>query len=433
MDQDDWRNDPTGWNKPLSDLASRRYRDKHPINSDPLTRSGGPSSQIERINPSPPYTETSKAPAASSTFYPQELSSPFDCDAGFASDQYPSQNQLTDPSGVTFYPPSESPVQRDHLDQFRSYIAAQQPTGSQQLWPSFHPPPDARPFGGAETGPLPRSSQLPHSTASRLFSALDSAQCGVFQRSTSFQTPAAETTQIEQSKFNHPSVQRLYYIDSLRHFDEEGRSSYFQEQSKSGYPMIVAIDHSVVTMQDGTLWIKFSTRCLHPYSTNVRPWKHFIQDGRAGRDSQTQRDHCRRSEEGAEFALPPADEMSRMWSTAWQYATGQARMNDERPPATKTQVDVLDLATGAFESGLGFYLNPENIPENESAAMTIRRSKPVTFASLESPDLLDTRQLLMPISRFSKEQIKHMMSMPLDPDISVPSVIFGSKQLPSCR
>jgi len=36
--------------------------------------------------------------------------------------------------------------------------------------------------------------------------------------------------------------------------------------------MIVAVDHSVVTMQDDTLAIKFTTRCLHPYRGDAWTW-----------------------------------------------------------------------------------------------------------------------------------------------------------------
>jgi hypothetical protein len=223
------------------------------------------------------------------------------------------------------------------------------------------------------------------------------------------------------------------YIESLKHSDREGRSSYFLDQSKFGYPIIVAIDQSVVTMQDGNLAIKFATRCLHPYRVDAWTWERFAQEGKTGRDSQKQRDHCQRSEEGAESVLPSAVGMSGMWSKAWQYAIGQARVNDEQPPATKAKVDVLELATGAFESCLGFYLDPEIIGEKESAAVTIRRSKPGTFASLQSPELLNTTQLLMPTSRITREQIKDLMTMPIDPSIPVPTVIFGSEQLPSCR
>jgi hypothetical protein len=107
------------------------------------------------------------------------------------------------------------------------------------------------------------------------------------------------------------------YIESLKHFDREGRSSYFLDQSKFGYPMIVAVDPSVVTMQDRTFGIKFATRCLHPYRVDAWTWERFVQEGEPGRDSQKQRAHCRRSEEGAESVLPSAVEMSGMWSKAW--------------------------------------------------------------------------------------------------------------------
>jgi hypothetical protein len=224
------------------------------------------------------------------------------------------------------------------------------------------------------------------------------------------------------------------YIESLKHSDREGRSSYFLDQFKFGYPIIVAIDQSVVTMQDGNLAIKFATRCLHPYRGDAWTWGKFIQDKKTGRDSQKRRDRCHQSEEGARSVLPSAVEVSDMWSKASQWAINQVdSVNVEPLPVTESKVDVWDLASETFESCLGFYLNPKIISGKKSAAVTIRRSKPGTFASLQSPELLNTTQLLMPTSRITREQIKDLMAMPIDPSIPLPTVIFGSEQLPSCR
>jgi hypothetical protein len=67
MGQDDLRKKLTGWNEPLSNLGKRKWREKHPINSDRLARSGAPSSQKQISHPGSSYTESSKAahPAAS--------------------------------------------------------------------------------------------------------------------------------------------------------------------------------------------------------------------------------------------------------------------------------------------------------------------------------------------------------------------------------
>lgn len=143
------------------------------------------------------------------------------------------------------------------------------------------------------------------------------------------------------------------HIESLKHSDREGRSSYFLDESEFGHPMIVAVDHSVVTMQDVTLAIKFTTRCLHPCRGDAWTWGKCIQNGERGRDSQKQRDRCRQSEEGAKSVLPSAAEVSDMWAEASQWAVDQVdSVNVERLPMTKSKVDVWDLATEAFESCL---------------------------------------------------------------------------------
>jgi len=123
-----------------------------------------------------------------------------------------------------------------------------------------------------------------------------------------------------------------------------------------------------------------------------------------------------------------------MWAEASQWTINQVdSVNVKRLPMIKSKVNVWDLATEAFESCLGFYLNPEIISGMESAAVTIRRSKPGKFASLQSPGLLNTTQLLMPTSRITRDEIKDLMSTPIDPGIPVTTVIFGSEQLASCR
>ena len=155
---------------------------------------------------------------------------------------------------------------------------------------------------------------------------------------------------------------------------------------------------------------------------------------RKGQRQPKQRDRCRQSEEGAKSVLPSAAEVSDMWAEASQWAVDQVdSVNVERLFMTKSKVNVWGLATEAFESCLGFYLNPQIISGKESAAGTIRRSEPGKFASLQSPELLNTTQLLMPTSRNTREQIKDLMSTPIDPGIPVPTVIFGSEQLGSCR
>jgi len=74
-----------------------------------------------------------------------------------------------------------------------------------------------------------------------------------------------------------------------------------------------------------------------------------------------------------------------MWAEASQWAVDQVdSVNVERLFMTKSKVNVWGLATEAFESCLGFYLNPEIISGKESAAGTIRRSKPVVRQSAVS-------------------------------------------------
>jgi len=117
-----------------------------------------------------------------------------------------------------------------------------------------------------------------------------------------------------------------------------------------------------------------------------------------------------------------------MWRHAWQSA-----VIDKRLSTTKDRTDVWEQATDNFEGCLGYYLNPGTISGNESAAATIRRSRLDTFDKLKSSELLDPKTLLMPPSHLTRQETKDLMSIPIDPNITVPSVIFGSEQLPPCR
>ena len=136
----------------------------------------------------------------------------------------------------------------------------------------------------------------------------------------------------------------------------------------------------------------------------------------------------------AESALPSLEKLSQMWSRAWQCAHKQVGgAKDKGLPPTKVGADVMEQATDNFEACLGYYLNPGTFSGNELAPATVRRLQPGKLKRLRSSELLDQTQLLMPPSRLTREQAAYLMSIPLDPDMAVPSVIFGSEQLSSCR
>jgi len=427
MDQDDRHRKAEGWD-PLHHIEKTRYKARERDYVKPPPISAAKQSSLDPLGAGyPPSADHTRY--QQSTFAPQ--SSPLIPDPGLPFDQQFSSHQSAHSFGSPLWPSNQGPVEGGILDQPPSYPPTQRCTDSQQSGPALSWQPGSDSFGVVENGPFSQYYQNPQSTTSQPSSNLDPGQSVAVRTVPLPQTPvhhADETTQIEQSRLNEAFRQRPHYIDSLTGFDANAGSSYFLDRSENGSPPIIAIDPSVETMPDGRLVVRFGTWCLHPYRGNSSTWAKVSREGKSCRQSGKARAQCRQVEEEAESALPSLAKLSEMWRRAWQSA-----VIDKRLSTTEDRTDVWEQATDNFEGCLGYYLNPGTLSGNESAAATIRRSRLDTFNKLQSSELLDPKRRLMPPSRLTRKESEDLMSIPLDPNITAPSVIFGSEQLPSGR
>jgi hypothetical protein len=380
-----------------------------------------------------------------SYFLPQgPLAGPFVRHPRLAFDLYPSQYQLGDPFGLTLSAQNQVPVQGDHLlDQCGSYEPTPQLTLPLHSSPAFYPQRSPSSYDDTGTGPCAQCPQVADSNAYQSDSSLQLRQFPALLPVQPSQTPTVVGERmdgidhVEGSSRNRSIAPKPALLDGpsnkAGYFDQEGCPSYFHDPYQFECPPIVAFHPSVAYMNDGTLGYHFSMKCLHPFRGDDDAWQRFTQPrtvgGSSRREDPDERAYCRATEKRVESALLSPEELTELWSRAWQCAGRQMKFNEDgRLPATSHKVTVCGKALYIMEACLAHHLsrNASIMP-----AATFRQCKIRGFDSLRPAERLDTTVFLLPASQVTREQIDYLKSLPLDPMDPVPDLVVGSKQLPS--
>jgi hypothetical protein len=477
MGQDDLRKKLTGWNEPLSNLGKRKWREKHPINSDRLARSGAPSSQKQISHPGSPYTESSKAahPAASSPSHEptslanqQAASQAFEPGVNLA---IPSFDALTQQSQARYLPmapfglPSSASAALTYPHGNRNWSGSPYTeigvnAGSHNIpQPTLDSPgllyaPGAtRPFftsTNANTPPdhsqaglypraadhlcVPESLQHSHIDPNAPYVPLG----GTFTPPTApydVQTPAGAScsTPAPQSAVIDPDPS--LYIDSLSGYylqskrlpdDDTVRTAYFHDKAER--PTILAMRLAHFRHDE----YRIATKCVHYRKHTPDGWHVSNQsnDGSLGRDHPSEREKCFMTELAIEGKLPIPTQWKQVWRNSYSLAFSEQLSKIPHPwLRSKATVSRKDLAERAFQLTAGYIEHCLQNTNPGSQIATIGLSKTTeAFDKLSYPALVSVDHSFTRPPTLTQREIA-ILTRDLPATTPVPNLTVGSVDL----